>query len=67
MVDNPFGENPMADSKPTHRAYSVLPRKDSEGKEDKFWLNIGSVFAHSDGKGPGSVTSWVSEGSGLRS
>jgi hypothetical protein len=32
---------------PTHRAYSVIRR---EGQDD-FWLNIGLVFAHKDGKG----------------
>jgi hypothetical protein len=32
---------------PTHRAYSVIQR---EGQED-FWLNLGLVFDHKDGKG----------------
>ena len=32
---------------PTHRAYSVIRR---EGQDD-FWLNVGLVFAHKDGKG----------------
>ena len=32
---------------PTHRAYSVIRR---EGQDD-FWLNIGLVFPHKDGKG----------------
>jgi hypothetical protein len=32
---------------PTHRAYSVIRR---EGQED-FWLNLGLVFDHKDGKG----------------
>ena len=43
----------MSDSKqPTHRAYTLIPRgKDKNGDDEKFWLNIGSVFAHSDGKG----------------
>ena len=31
----------------THRAYSVIRR---EGQED-FWLNLGLVFDHKDGKG----------------
>ena len=40
------------DSKlPTHRVYTVLPRKGADGKPDAFWLNIGSAFAHQDGKG----------------
>jgi hypothetical protein len=40
------------DSKmPSHRVYTLLPRKNEEGEDDKFWLNIGSVFAHADGKG----------------
>lgn len=43
----------MSDSSkhPTHRAYSLIPRKGKDGEDDKFWLNIGSVFQHSDGKG----------------
>ena len=32
---------------PTHRAYSVIKR---EGQDD-FWLNLGLVFGHKDGKG----------------
>ena len=32
---------------PTHRAYSVIRR---DGQDD-FWLNLGLVFAHKDGKG----------------
>jgi hypothetical protein len=32
---------------PTHRVYSVIRR---EGQDD-FWLNIGLVFPHKDGKG----------------
>jgi hypothetical protein len=36
---------------PTHRAFTVLPRKGDDGKDDNFWLNIGSVFAHADGRG----------------
>jgi hypothetical protein len=32
---------------PTHRAYSVIRR---EGQDD-FWLSVGLVFAHKDGKG----------------
>ena len=32
---------------PTHRAYSVIRR---EGQDD-FWLNLGIVFGHKDGKG----------------
>lgn len=31
----------------THRAYSVIRR---EGQDD-FWLNLGLVFPHKDGKG----------------
>jgi hypothetical protein len=33
--------------KPTHRAYTVIPR---EGQDD-FWLNIGLVLPHKDGSG----------------
>ena len=33
--------------KETHHAYSVIKR---EGKDD-FWLNLGLVFPHKDGKG----------------
>ncbi len=32
---------------PTHRAYRVIKR---EGQDD-FWLNLGLVFPHKDGKG----------------
>jgi hypothetical protein len=32
---------------PTHRAYSVIKR---EGQDD-YWLNLGLVFPHKDGKG----------------
>jgi hypothetical protein len=32
---------------PTHRAYSVIKR---DGQDD-FWLNLGLVFPHKDGKG----------------
>ena len=40
----------MADRQPaapTHRAYSVIRR---EGQDD-YWLNLGLVFPHKDGKG----------------
>jgi hypothetical protein len=33
--------------KETHRVYSVIKR---EGQDD-FWLNLGLVFPHKDGKG----------------
>ena len=33
--------------RPTHRVYSVIRR---EGQDD-FWLNLGLVFPHKDGKG----------------
>lgn len=32
---------------PTHRVYSVIRR---EGQDD-YWLNLGLVFVHKDGKG----------------
>jgi hypothetical protein len=32
---------------PTHRVYSVIKR---DGQDD-YWLNIGIVFPHKDGKG----------------
>ena len=32
---------------PTHRAYSVIRREN----QDDFWLNLGLVFDHKDGKG----------------
>jgi hypothetical protein len=40
-------------SDPTHRAYTLLPRKgkDDQEEETSFWLNIGSLFPHKDGKG----------------
>ena len=36
---------------PTHRVYTLIPRHNDKGEDDKFWLNIGSVFVHADGKG----------------
>ena len=36
---------------PTHRPYSVIRR---EGQDD-FWLNLGLVFDHKDGKGFNSI------------
>lgn len=36
---------------PTHRVYTLIPRKADKGEEDNFWLNIGSAFEHGDGKG----------------
>ena len=36
---------------PTHRVYTLLPRKSSDGEDENFWLNIGSAFEHADGKG----------------
>ena len=32
---------------PSHRAYSVIKRE----SQDDFWLNLGLVFPHKDGKG----------------
>ena len=37
-----MSDNPKA---PTHRVYTLIPR----GEDDKFWLNIGSVFPHTGG------------------
>lgn len=34
-------------TKPTHRVYTVIRRED----QDDYWLNIGLVFPHKDGKG----------------
>lgn len=34
-------------AKPTHRVYTVIQR---EGQDD-YWLNLGLVFPHRDGKG----------------
>ncbi len=36
---------------PTHRVYTLIERKDAEGKPDTFWLNIGSAWPNKDGKG----------------
>ena len=37
---------------PTHRVYTLIERKDSEGKaESPFWLNIGSAWENKDKKG----------------
>lgn len=36
---------------PSHRVYTLIPRKGADGKDENFWLNIGSAFEHKDGKG----------------
>ena len=36
-------------SKPTHRAYTVIKKRDED--KDDYWLNLGIVFAHEDGEG----------------
>ncbi len=36
-----------SDKHPSHRVYSVVPRKNQED----FWLNIGVAFPNSDGEG----------------
>ena len=41
----------MSDKQPTHRVYTLIARKNEKGDDEPFWLNIGSAFAHSDGKG----------------
>ena len=41
----------MSPNGPTHRVYSLIVRKDSDGQDDTFWLNIGAAFPHKDGKG----------------
>lgn len=42
----------MSDNKkPTHRAYVVKQFKDKDGEDKSRWLEIGSVWAHRDGKG----------------
>ena len=38
----------MTDQPPLYRAYTVIERENSASP---FWLNIGSAFAHKDGKG----------------
>lgn len=38
----------MTDQPPLYRAYTVIER---EKNQPPFWLNIGSAFAHKDGKG----------------
>ena len=46
--------NTMGDASktPTHRIYTLVPRKGSDGEEAKpFWLSIGSLWPHVDGKG----------------
>ena len=40
-------EQPAASKSPTHVAYHVREVKGGKG----FWTRIGSVWAHSDGKG----------------
>jgi hypothetical protein len=34
-------------TKPTHRVYTVIRRE----SQDDYWLNLGLVFPHKDGKG----------------
>ncbi len=41
----------MTTNAPTHRVYTLIERKDAEGKPDTFWLNIGSAWPNKDGKG----------------
>ena len=41
----------MSNHGPTHRVYTLIPRKDAEGQDDTFWLNIGAAFPHKDAKG----------------
>lgn len=38
----------MSDQPPLYRAYTVIERDKGAAP---FWLNIGSAFAHKDGKG----------------
>jgi hypothetical protein len=46
------GGNTMTDSKkPTHRAFVVKQFKDKDGADKSRWLEIGSIWAHRDGKG----------------
>lgn len=40
-----------SNNKPTHRAYTVKNFKDGKGEDRSRWLEIGTVFTHSDGKG----------------
>ncbi len=40
-----------AHNAPTHRVYTIIPRKGEDGQDDSFWLNIGGAFPHKDGKG----------------
>ena len=41
----------MSTNGPTHRVYTLIPRKTDKGEDDTFWLNIGAAFAHKDAKG----------------
>jgi hypothetical protein len=38
---------PDQPQQPTHRAYSVIKREEQDG----YWLNLGLVFPHKDGRG----------------
>lgn len=40
-----------SNNKPTHRAYTVKNFKDGKGEDRSRWLEIGTVFPHSDGEG----------------
>ncbi len=40
----------MSNHGPTHRVDTLIPRKDAEGQDDTFWLNIGAAFPHKDAK-----------------
>lgn len=44
----------MSDAKkmPSHRVYTLIERQSDDAEDNKaFWLNIGSAWAHGDGKG----------------
>jgi hypothetical protein len=40
-----------SNNKPTHRAYTVKNFKGGKGEDRSRWLEIGTVFTHSDGEG----------------
>ena len=41
----------MSNSRPTHRAFVTRDYQDAKGTTKTHWTQIGSVWAHKDGKG----------------
>jgi hypothetical protein len=41
----------MSNNRPTHRAFITRDYEDAKGAKKTHWTQIGSVWAHKDGKG----------------